>query len=60
MLNVEYDPDHIHMLFTSKSTLDIPKYINTIKTISPKDVRKNFLKLIQYYDKAHYSQYHIS
>ncbi len=42
ILNVEYDPDHIHMIFTLKSTLNIPKYITTIKAISLREVRKNF------------------
>ena len=61
ILNVEYDPDHIHMIFTLKSTLNIPKYITTIKAISLRELRKKiFLKLIQCYDKTHYSQCHIS
>ncbi len=42
VLNVECDQDHFHMIFTSKPTLDIPKYINTIKTISSREIRRNF------------------
>ena len=42
VLNVECDKDHFHMLFTAKPTLDIPKYINTIKTITSREIRKEF------------------
>jgi putative transposase len=30
------------MIFTSQPTLDIPKYINTIKTITSREIRKEF------------------
>jgi putative transposase len=30
------------MIFTSKPTLDIPKYINTLKTITSREIRKEF------------------
>lgn len=30
------------MLFTAKPILDIPKYINTIKTITSREIRKEF------------------
>lgn len=42
VLNVECDKDHFHLLFTAKPSLDIPKYINTIKTITSREIRKNF------------------
>ena len=42
VLNVECDLDNFHMIFTSKPTLDIPKHINTIKTIHPRETIKNF------------------
>jgi len=42
VLNIEYDKDHFHMLFTAQPTLDIPKYINTIKTITSREIRKEF------------------
>jgi putative transposase len=42
VLNVECDQDHFHMIFTAKPTLDIPKYINAIKTISSREIRRNF------------------
>ena len=42
VLNIECDKDHFHMIFTSKPTLDIPKYINTLKTITSREIRKEF------------------
>ncbi|AKB18632.1 hypothetical protein MSWHS_1769 [Methanosarcina sp. WWM596] len=42
VLNIECDKDHFHLLFSAKPSLDIPKYINTIKTITSREVRKKF------------------
>lgn len=42
VLNIECDEDHFHMIFSSKPSLEIPKYINTIKTITSREIRKNF------------------
>jgi len=42
VLNLECDVDHFHMIFKSKPTLEIPKYINAIKTISSREIRRNF------------------
>ncbi|WP_243641524.1 MULTISPECIES: IS200/IS605 family transposase [Methanohalophilus] len=42
VLNIECDKDHFHMIFKSKQTLDIPKYINAIKTISSREIRRKF------------------
>ena len=42
IVNIECDKDHFHLLFTAKPTLDIPKYINTIKTITSREIRKNY------------------
>ena len=42
VLSIECDKDHFHMIFTAKPTLDIPKYINTIKTITSREIRKEF------------------
>jgi len=42
VLNIECDKDHFHLLFTSQPTLDIPKYINTIKTITSREIRREF------------------
>ena len=42
VLNIECDKDHFHMLFKAKPTLDIPKYLNTIKTITSREIQRNF------------------
>ena len=42
VLNIECDVDHFHMIFKSKPTLDIPRYINTIKTITSREIKRNF------------------
>lgn len=42
LLNQECDKDHIHILFRSSPTLDIPRYINAMKTISSREIRRNF------------------
>ncbi len=42
VLSIECDKDHFHMIFTSKPTLDIPKYINPLKTITSREIRKEF------------------
>lgn len=42
VLNIECDKDHFHMIFKSKPTLELPKYINAIKTISSREIRRNF------------------
>lgn len=42
ILNVECDKDHFHMLFKGKPTLDIPKYLNAIKTITSREIQRNF------------------
>ncbi len=42
VINMECDKDHFHMLFKAKPTLDIPKYLNAIKTITSREVRRKF------------------
>ena len=42
ILAIETDQDHVHMLFKAKPTLNIPKYINTLKTITSREIRRNF------------------
>ena len=42
VLNQEVNQDHVHILFKSKSTLDIPKYINSLKGVSSRYLRKEF------------------
>ena len=42
VIDLECDKDHIHMIFKSKPTLDMPKYINALKTISSREIQRNF------------------
>jgi putative transposase len=42
VLNIECDKDYFHMIFKSKPTLDIPKYMNAVKTITSRELRRNF------------------
>jgi putative transposase len=49
VLNVECDDDHFHMIFKSKPTLDIPKYINAIKTHTSREIRRKFVEEIKPY-----------
>lgn len=48
VLNVECDVDHYHMIFKSKPTLEIPKYINAIKTITSREIKRNFPETQKY------------
>ncbi|MEM0147713.1 MAG: IS200/IS605 family transposase [Candidatus Micrarchaeaceae archaeon] len=41
VIDLEYDKDHFYMIFRSKLTLDIPKYINALK-ISFHETQRNF------------------
>jgi len=42
IINQECDKDHIHIIFKAKPTLDIPKYLNALKTITSREIRRNF------------------
>jgi len=42
VLDIGCDTDHFHMIFKAKPTLNIPKYLNAIKTISSREIRRNF------------------
>jgi len=42
VLAIECDADHVHILFKAKPTLDIPKYINALKTITSREIRRKF------------------
>ncbi|WP_083965032.1 IS200/IS605 family transposase [Thermococcus sp. PK] len=42
VLAIETDQDHVHILFKAKPTLNIPKYINALKTITSREIRRNF------------------
>ena len=47
IINQECDKDHIHIIFKAKPTLNIPKYLNAIKTITSREIRRNFPEVKQ-------------
>jgi putative transposase len=53
VLNIECDKDHFHMLFKSKPTLDIPRYLNTLKTITSREIQRNFPEIKKMLWKNH-------
>lgn len=42
ILEVECDKDHFHMLFKATPMLKIPEFINAIKTITSREIQRNF------------------
>ena len=42
VLNIESAKAHFHMIFKAKPTLDIPRYINAVKTIASRAIQRNF------------------
>lgn len=42
ILEQECDKDHIHIIFRAKPTLSIPKYINALKTITSREIKRNY------------------
>ena len=53
VLDLECDKDHFHMIFKAKPTLDIPKYINAIKTISSREIQRCFPEVKEKLWKGH-------
>ncbi|BCS91325.1 MAG: IS200/IS605 family transposase [Candidatus Micrarchaeota archaeon] len=53
VIDIGVDKDHFHMLFKAKPTLNIPKYINTIKTITSREIQKNFPEVKEKLWKGH-------
>ena len=42
ILEIECDKDHFHMLFKSSPLLNIPQFINAVKTITSREIQRNF------------------
>jgi len=42
VLCIECSKDHFHMIFKAKPTLNIPKYLNAIKTITSREIQRKF------------------
>ncbi|MHA1836196.1 MAG: IS200/IS605 family transposase [Candidatus Odinarchaeia archaeon] len=47
VLCIEYDKDHFHMIFKAKPTLNIPKYLNAIKTITSREIQRKFPEVMK-------------
>ena len=60
IIDLECDKDHFHMIFKSKPTLDMPKYINALKTISSREIQRNFPNVKNSYGKAYFGLHRIS
>jgi len=42
ILDMECDRDHFHMLFKSTPGLNIPQFINAVRTITSREIQRNF------------------
>lgn len=42
VIEIECGVDHVHLLFRSKPTLDVTKFINILKGHSSRDIRKKY------------------
>ena len=42
VLDIECDKDHFHMIFKATPLLNITRYINAIKTITSREIQRNF------------------
>lgn len=42
VINIECDQDHFHLIFKAKPTLNIPKYLNSLKTITSREIKWNY------------------
>ena len=40
VIDIGVDKDHFHMLFKAKPTLNIPRYINAVKTITSREIQR--------------------
>ncbi len=45
ILDIECDKDHFHMLFKASPRLNIPQFINAVKTITSREIQRNFPKV---------------
>ncbi|MGC9101432.1 MAG: IS200/IS605 family transposase [Caldisericum sp.] len=54
IIDIGVDKDHFHMLFKAKPTLNIPKYINAIKTITSREIQRRFPQVKEKLWKGHF------
>jgi REP element-mobilizing transposase RayT len=45
ILTLEPDKDYFHMTFKAKPTLEIPRYLNSIKLHTSREIKRNFPRL---------------
>ncbi|GBC63818.1 IS200/IS605 family transposase [Desulfonema ishimotonii] len=48
IIEQETDKDHIHMLFASKPAVTLSKFINSLKSVTSRMIRKEFPEIRQY------------
>jgi putative transposase len=49
IIEMETNLDHIHILFSSKPTVILSRFVNSIKSVSSKIIRKEFSDIIKRY-----------
>lgn len=54
ILNIETDKDHLHILFKAKPTTDLARYINTLKTITSREIQRTFPEVKKELRKNHF------
>ena len=54
VIDIGVDKDHFHMLFKAKPTLNIPGYINAIKTIKSRKIQRKFTQVKEKLWKGHF------
>lgn len=47
IINMECDKDHFHLIFKARPTLNIPQYIRAVKTITSREIKRNFPEVKQ-------------
>ena len=54
VLEINAEPDHLHVLIQAHPSVDLSKYINSIKTVSSRLIRKEFKSHV---DKFYWKRY---
>jgi len=54
VVDIGVDKDHFHILFNVKPTLNIPRYINAVKTNTSREIRRKFTQVKEKLWKAHF------
>ena len=52
LMEINYDKDHVHILFEAPVTLNLPNFINGLKSTSSRMIRRAFSEYLkQFYEK---------